>query len=86
MNLTALTVQLIPGALAGYAAGNLSEEMHLGTIGNTIVGARAGMPVIRSFLLGLSGTVQIVSTLLTGGVNGGLTSLLIGFLKSEMYA
>src|SRR5262245_38182230 len=42
MNLTALTFQLIAGAIAGYAAGNLSKEMNLGTIGNTIIGAVGG--------------------------------------------
>lgn len=88
MNLTALTVQLIAGALAGYAAGNLAKEMNLGAIGNTIVGAVGGGAggQILFGLLGLSGTVQIVSALLTGGVSGGLTTLLIGFLKSKMYA
>jgi uncharacterized membrane protein YeaQ/YmgE (transglycosylase-associated protein family) len=39
MNLTALLVQLIAGALGGYAAGNVSKEMNLGTIGNSVAGA-----------------------------------------------
>jgi len=88
MSLTALTLQLIAGALAGYAAGNLSKEMNLGAIGNTIVGAVGGGAggQILFALLGLSGTVQIVSALLTGGASGGLATLLIGFLKSKMYA
>ena len=88
MNLTALTVQLIAGALAGYAAGNLSKEMNLGAIGNTIVGGVGGGAggQILFALLGLSGSVQIVSALLTGGVSGGLATLLVGFLKSKMYA
>jgi uncharacterized membrane protein YeaQ/YmgE (transglycosylase-associated protein family) len=42
MNLTALIVQLIGGALGGYAAGSVSKEMNLGTIGNAIVGALGG--------------------------------------------
>ena len=88
MNLTALAVQLIAGALAGYAVGNLSKEINLGAIGNAIVGAvggGAGGQILLA-LLGLSGTVQVVSALLTGGVSGGLTTLLIGFLKSKMHA
>ena len=62
--------------------------MDLGTIGNTIVGAGAGGAggQILFALPGLSGTVQIVSALLTGGVSAGLTSLLMGFLTSKMYA
>jgi uncharacterized membrane protein YeaQ/YmgE (transglycosylase-associated protein family) len=88
MNFTALAVQLIAGALAGYAAGNLSKDMNLGTTGNAIVGAVSGGVggQILFALLGLSGTVQIVSALLAGGVSGGLTTLLVGFLKSKIHA
>jgi hypothetical protein len=50
MNLTTLIVQLIGGALGGYAAGNVSKEMNLGTIGNAIVGALGGGVGGRSFL------------------------------------
>ena len=86
MNLTALIVQLIGGALGGYAAGNISKEVNLGTIGNTIVGALGGGVGGQVFftLLGLSGTVQIVSALVTGAVSGGLATLLIGFVKSKI--
>jgi hypothetical protein len=42
MNLTALIVQLIGGALGGDAAGSVPKEMNLGTIGNAIVGALGG--------------------------------------------
>jgi hypothetical protein len=88
MNLTTLIVQLIGGALGGYAAGNVSKEMNLGTIGNAIVGALGGGVGGQIFLtlLGLSGTVQIVSALVTGGLSGGLATLLIGFLKSKISA
>jgi hypothetical protein len=86
MNLTTLIVQLIGGALGGYAAGNVSKEMNLGTIGNAIAGALGGGVGGQIFLtlLGLSGTVQIVSALVTGGLSGGLATLLIGFLKSRI--
>jgi hypothetical protein len=86
MNLTALMVQLIGGALGGYAAGNVSKDVNLGTIGNTLVGALGGGVggQVLFTLLGLSGTVQIVSALITGAVSGGLATLLIGFLKSKM--
>ena len=88
MNLTTLIVQLIAGALGGYAAGSFSKDMSLGTIGNSVVGALAGGVggQILIAMLGLSGTVQIVSALVTGGVSGGLAALLIGFLKSRISA
>jgi uncharacterized membrane protein YeaQ/YmgE (transglycosylase-associated protein family) len=85
MNLTAFIVQIIGGALGGYAAGNVSKEMNLGTIGNAIVGALGG-GVGGQFLfalLGLSGSVQVVSALLTGAVSGGLATLLIGFSQIQ---
>ena len=86
MNLTALLLQLIAGALGGYAAGNASKEMNLGTIGNSVAGALGGGVggQILFAILGLSGTVQIVSALITGGVCGGLATLLTGFLKSKI--
>jgi|EndMetStandDraft_5_1072996.scaffolds.fasta_scaffold455229_1 hypothetical protein len=87
MNMTALIFQLIGGALAGYAAGNLTKDT-LGPIGNAAVGALGGGVVgqILLALVGLSGTVQVVSALLTGGVGGGLATLLVGFLKSRTSA
>jgi uncharacterized membrane protein YeaQ/YmgE (transglycosylase-associated protein family) len=86
MNLTALLLQLIAGALGGYAAGNVSKEMNLGTIGNSVAGALGGGVggQILFAILGLSGSLQIVSALITGGVSGGLATLLIGFLKSKI--
>lgn len=42
MNLTALIIQLVAGALGGNAAGNVSKEVNLGTLGNTIAGAIGG--------------------------------------------
>jgi hypothetical protein len=86
MNLTALLVQLIAGALGGYAGGNVSKEMNLGTIGNSVAGAFGGGVggQILFAILGLSGIVQNVSALITGGVSGGLAMLLIGFLKSKI--
>jgi uncharacterized membrane protein YeaQ/YmgE (transglycosylase-associated protein family) len=88
MNPTALIAQLIGGALAGYAAGNVSKAMNLGTIGNAIVGGLGGGVGGQVFftLLGLSGTAQVVSALFTGAVSGGFATLLIGFLKSQISA
>lgn len=84
--MTALILQVVAGALSGYAAGHFSKEMSLGEIGNTLVGALGGGigGTILFAIIGLSGTVQIVSALVTGGIMGGLATLLGGLLKSKM--
>jgi hypothetical protein len=94
MNLTALIIQLIAGALGGNAAGNVSKDGTLGPMGNSIAGAIGGGlgGQILSALLGLGGTAaasgmdvgSIVSAFLTGGVSGGLTALVVGFLKAKL--
>jgi uncharacterized membrane protein YeaQ/YmgE (transglycosylase-associated protein family) len=88
MNTTALIFQLIGGGLAGYAAGNLAKQIDLGTVGNAAVGALGGGVVgqILFALLGLSGTVQVVSALITGGIGGAIATPLVGFLKSKISA
>jgi uncharacterized membrane protein YeaQ/YmgE (transglycosylase-associated protein family) len=80
MSLTALIVQLISGALGGYTAANVAKPAHLGTLGDTIVGALGGGVggQVVFDLLGWSGTVQIVSALVTGAMSGALATLLIG--------
>jgi hypothetical protein len=88
MNLTALIMQLVGGAFAGYAVGHLSKDVSLGTTGNCIVGALAG--AIGGQLLfaglGLGGSVQIMSALLTGAVSGGIATLAVGFLKAVFFS
>jgi uncharacterized membrane protein YeaQ/YmgE (transglycosylase-associated protein family) len=88
MNLTALFMQLMGGALAGYAAGQLSKEITLGTTWNCIVGALTG--AIGGQLLfaglGLGGSVQVMSALLTGAVSGGIATLIVGFLKAVVFS
>jgi hypothetical protein len=94
MNLTALIIQLIAGALGGNAAGNLSKDINLGPLGNSIAGAIGGGVggQVLNALLGLTGTAaasgldigSIVSAFVTGGVSGGLTALIVGFLKAKM--
>lgn len=89
MNTTALIFQLIGGGAAGYAAGHLVKDVNLGgPVANAAVGALAGGIVgqILFAMFGLSGTVQIVSALITGAIGGGLGTLLAGFLKSRISA
>jgi hypothetical protein len=94
MNLTALIIQLIAGVLGGHAAGAAAKDINLGPLGNTIAGAvgGGGGGQILNAILGLGGTTaasgmdigSIVSSFLTGGVSGGLTALVIGFLKAKL--
>jgi len=94
MNLTALIIQLIAGALGGNAAGRVSKDMTLGPLGNTIAGALGGGVggQILNAILGLGGTAaasgldigSVVSAFVTGGVSGGVTALAVAFIKSKM--
>ena len=86
MNMTTLIFQLIGGALAGYAAGHYWKGMNLGEIGNPLVGALGGVigGQVLLAVLGLSGSTQVVSALLLGGIGGTLAVLLATFLRSKM--
>lgn len=93
MDISSLLIQLVSGALGGNAAGAYTKDTGLGTLGNTIAGALGGGVggQILTSLLGLGGTAatsgldigSIVSAFATGGVSGGLTALLIGYLKTR---
>ena len=94
MDLTALIIQLISGALGGNAAGAASKDLSLGPLGNLIAGALGGGVggQILNAILGIGGTAaasgldigSVVSAFVTGGVSGGVTALIVGFLKSRM--
>ena len=98
MDLTTLIIQLIAGALGGNATGNISKDVNLGPLGNTVAGALGGgvLGQIFNALLGIGGTAAttaassgldfgtIVSAFATGGVGGGITALVVGYLKSML--
>jgi uncharacterized membrane protein YeaQ/YmgE (transglycosylase-associated protein family) len=94
MDITHLLVQLVSGAIGGNAAGAMSKDTGLGTLGNTIAGAIGGGVggQILNTLLGIGTATAatgldlntIVSGSLTGGVSGGLTTLVLAFLKSRL--
>ena len=88
MNTTALIFQLIAGGVAGYAAGHFAKDINLGTVANAAVGALGGGIVgqVLFAMLGLGGTVQVASALITGAIGGGLGTLLVGFVKSKISA
>ncbi|MFA5899476.1 MAG: hypothetical protein WC829_10230 [Hyphomicrobium sp.] len=93
MDIASLIIQLISGAVGGNAAGSYAKDTGLGTVGNTIAGALGGGVggQILTSLLGLGGTAAasgldigtIISAFATGGVSGGLTALVLGYLKTK---
>ena len=93
MDLTSLIIQLIAGALGGNAAGNVSKDTSLGPLGNTIAGAVGGGAIgqILNTVLAIGGSAAasgldistIVSAFATGGIGGGVTALVVGFLKAK---
>ncbi len=94
MDIASLLIQLVSGALGGNAAGAYNKDTGLSPLGNTIAGALGGGigGQILTALLGLGGTAaasgldvgSIVSAFATGGVSGGLTALVLGYLKSRV--
>ncbi len=94
MDLASLLIQAISGAIGGNAAGKISKDMSLGPLGNSVAGALGGGigGQLLNAILGLGGAAaasgldigSIVSGFLTGGVSGGLTALVVAFLKSKM--
>ncbi len=93
MDITSLIIQLISGAAGGNAAGAYSKDTGLSPLGNTIAGALGGGigGQILSALLGVGGAAAtggldigtIVSAFATGGISGGLTALVVGYLKTK---
>jgi len=94
MNLTILIIQLICGALGGNAAGSLLKKQSLGPVGNSIAGLIGG-PLGGQILGMLTGgaaaaggggldVASIVSSVLSGGVGGGVLMAIIGLIRSAM--
>ncbi len=97
MNLIALIIQLISGAIGGNVAGGLMKENSLGPIGNSIVGAIGGG--IGGQLLGfaipaLSGAAgaggfdigTLLGQVVGGGVVGAIVTAIVGFIRRTMSA
>ncbi len=90
MNIIALIIQLICGALGGNISGKLFKNIDLGTLGNSlagIVGGGVGGQILNA--LGLFGGAQggtldlasIIGNIASGGVGGGALMAIIGLIK-----
>jgi len=88
-----LIISLASGALGGNVAGKLMPKFSLGTLGNSLLGIFGGGlgGTILSTLTGgafdagsaLSAT-GIVSSLLSGGVGGGVLMIIVGLVKGAL--
>jgi len=93
MNIIALIIQLICGALGGNLTGKLFKNIDLGTLGNSIagiVGGGVGGQILSA--LGMFGGAAgggldlagIIGSIASGGVGGGVLMAIIGLIKSMM--
>jgi len=94
MNLVALIIQLVSGAVGGNVAGALLKKYDLGTLGNSIAGIVGGG--IGGWILGALGlghaTVasggtdlgSIVASVAGGGVGGGVLLAIVGIVRNAM--
>ncbi|MEO1085286.1 MAG: GlsB/YeaQ/YmgE family stress response membrane protein [Acidobacteriota bacterium] len=82
MDLTALIVYLIIGAIAGWLAGQIMKGRGFGAVGNIIVG------IVGAFLggvafgaLGISVAAGIVGSIITATVGAIILLFIIGLIK-----
>jgi hypothetical protein len=94
MNIIALIIQLICGALGGNITGKLFKNIDLGTLGNSLAGILGGGlgGQILSSLGAFGGNAPaggldlstIIGSILSGGVGGGVLMAIIGFIRRLM--
>ncbi len=92
-----LIINLLSGILGGNAAGSLLKKYSLGTVGNSIVGllggglggkllSMVGLGAVAATGAGDGGVdvMSIISSLVSGGVGGGVLMTIIGLIKNAM--
>ena len=93
MNILALIIQLICGALGGNLTGKLVKNIDLGTLGNSIagiLGGGLGGQILNGLGLfagapgGSLDLASIIGNIVSGGVGGGVLMAIIGLIKSLM--
>jgi hypothetical protein len=93
MNILALIIQLICGALGGNITGKLFKNIDLGTLGNSIAGILGGglggqlLNALGLFAGAQGGSLDvgsIIGNIASGGVGGGILMAIIGLIKSLM--
>jgi hypothetical protein len=91
MNMTALIIQLISGAVGGNVAGGLLSKYSLGTVGNSIagiVGGGVGGQLLGMLVPALAGggmdIGSIIGQVAGGGVGGAILMIIVGLIKQAM--
>lgn len=93
MDIAGILVQLVAGVAAGNGVGKVAPNLSLGTAGNSVVGGIGGV-IISQLLPMLMGNAAVAGTgldiatiaagFISGGIGGGVTALVVGFIKSKM--
>lgn len=87
----ALIIQLLSGALGGNLGAKILPKFSLGTLGNSLLGILGGG--LGGQLLGMLGVntpeggldlTSIISSVLSGGVGGGVLLSIIGMIKGAL--
>jgi hypothetical protein len=94
MNLVALIIQLVSGAVGGNVAGGLLKQYDLRVLGNSIAGIVGGGigGQLLTMLLGSGATAagaaagnmdigSIVAQIAGGGVGGGILMIIVGIIR-----
>ncbi|MDH3580802.1 MAG: hypothetical protein OEM91_09285 [Hyphomicrobiales bacterium] len=91
MDVVALIIQLVSGALGGNVAGALLKNFSLGTLWNSvagIVGGGIGGQILASALgIGSGGGLDIgsiITSIAGGGIGGGILLVVVGFIRQMM--
>lgn len=100
MDITALIIQLIAGAVGGNVAGKVLKKYDLGTLGNSIAGiigggiggqilsavlGGAGMPDAAAATTGGGLDIaSIVGNIAGGGVGGAVLMIIVGLIRKAM--
>jgi uncharacterized membrane protein YeaQ/YmgE (transglycosylase-associated protein family) len=95
MNVTALLIQIVAGAIAANAAGNLSKHLNLGPLANTIAGLVGGgiggrmLDVILG--LGIASATNLDIGVIglafaTGALGGGVAAPVTVLIKNSLFA
>jgi hypothetical protein len=95
MNIMALLIQLITGAVGGNIAGGLLKQYNLGPIGNTIaglVGGVGGGQLLAMLAPGIASAAggggmdigSIIGQVAGGGIGGAVLMIIVGIIKQMM--
>lgn len=91
MNIMALIIQLIGGAIGGNAAGAIVKNASMGPTGNTVAGGIGGLLFqVLGPMLGIGGAGAagmdigaILGGLAGGGISGAIVQLIVGLIRSR---